>query len=302
MGPLVSILIPTNNRPELVVKAIESALSQTYKNIEVVVTDNSSSFVTGELIGAIDDPRLKYIKNDSNIGPILNWRKSLDAASGEYCILLPDDDHFINPFYVADSVSIAEKNNVDLVITNCLLGYPSRTAVAASNHIGLIDAKTFRKGFWKSYHIPTIANLFKRSTALKLDPFTSNEILYSDIDLWLKMLGVSERIYCYNKPSVYYLFHDENIVTTMTTDSLVNNSKFISTALGAETSNQTKSVMISRYISFIDSIYNVSSYSVTKRIFAANNIHSSIALYHFKTLATRNRRRIISLVRKYLKV
>lgn len=300
MEPLVSILIPTNNRPHLVIKAITSALCQSYKNIEVVVTDNSESNETQLAIEKISDSRLKYVKNKTNIGPVINWRKALVEAGGEYCVLLPDDDYFINPFYVADAVEIAQANDVDLVITNCLLGYPDRTLVASSRHSGLIDAKEFIAGFWKRYHIPTISNLFKRSAALELKAFNSNDILYSDIDLWLKIMSTRDKVYCYDKPSIYYLFHSANIVTTMSTESLIKNSRFLRDAVGKNASPETLSTLVCRYIAFIDNIYNVSSFNVTKRIFAENNIYESVPSYHMNTLVARYRRKAIAAARKIL--
>ncbi|WP_106804525.1 glycosyltransferase family 2 protein [Pseudomonas sp. S5D5] len=302
MEPLVSILIPTNNRPDLVVKAIVSALNQSYKNIEVIVTDNSETDETQSVIRALKDDRLKYIKNEKNIGPVLNWRKALTESSGEFCILLPDDDYLINPFYVAEAVEIAQVNNVDLVITNCLLGYPDRILVGASRHVGLIDSNDFIAGFWKKYHIPTISNLFRKSAALKLDAFSSNDILYSDIELWIKIMSNRDRIYCYEKPSVYYLFHSTNIVTNMSTESLIKNSKFLHKAASPSVPHETLNALICRYISFVDNIYNISSYSVTKRIFAENNIYSSIPLHHAKTLFARYRRMAIASARKLLPI
>ena len=55
--PLVSICIPTYNRANIIKKAIDSALSQTYKNIEVIVVDNASTDNTDEIVASYSDPR-----------------------------------------------------------------------------------------------------------------------------------------------------------------------------------------------------------------------------------------------------
>lgn len=62
MEPLVSVLIPTNNRPQLLLKAVKSALAQTYKNIEIVITDNSSERILEDDINHISDDRIFYKK------------------------------------------------------------------------------------------------------------------------------------------------------------------------------------------------------------------------------------------------
>ena len=287
MEPLVSILIPTNNRPELLLKAVRSALCQSYKNIEIIITDNSIDCTINNNVKAISDWRIFYEKNEANIGPILNWRKALNLARGTYCILLPDDDFFINPFYIEDVVNIAETNKVHLVISNCILGYPSKSAVGSSGHVGLIKGKVFVDNFWDKYSIPTIANLFDRSSALHLNAFNTNDVLYSDIELWLKMMSSERDIYCYPYPSVYYLFHSDNIVTTMTEKSLVANSKFIRPSLGEGVDDNAVRMMVYRYIKFVDGITNAVSISFVKSTYIENNLtkgeyHSFVKVLFFR--------------------
>jgi glycosyltransferase involved in cell wall biosynthesis len=62
-SPLVSICIPTYNRAGLVKKAIDSALSQTYTNIEILVVDNASTDNIEDIISDYSDVRLKFFKN-----------------------------------------------------------------------------------------------------------------------------------------------------------------------------------------------------------------------------------------------
>lgn len=91
-APLVSVVIPVYNRKKLVVRAINSALSQTYRQIEVVVVDNCSTDGTYETLLTINDPRVKIFRNAENIGPVLNWRKGIEYARGEYVKILFSDD------------------------------------------------------------------------------------------------------------------------------------------------------------------------------------------------------------------
>jgi glycosyltransferase involved in cell wall biosynthesis len=189
MKPLVSILIPTFNRPEHLLRAVRSAQLQSYPNIEIIVTDNSPLAATNQELHQIIDKRINYFKNNINLGAVSNWRKGLELATGKYCVILSDDDFFINPFYIEEAVRIVEENNVNLVITNCILGYPNHCNIGSSNYSGLIKGNTFRAGFWNQYWIPTISNMFNRNVAISLNAFHSNDILYSDIELWLNMMG-----------------------------------------------------------------------------------------------------------------
>jgi glycosyltransferase involved in cell wall biosynthesis len=90
--PLVTIGIPTFNRIELLKRSIASVLKQTYSNIEIVVCDNSFDDNTKGLLEFLTDPRVKYFKNEKNLGMVENWNECLKKASGEYFLLLSDDD------------------------------------------------------------------------------------------------------------------------------------------------------------------------------------------------------------------
>jgi glycosyltransferase involved in cell wall biosynthesis len=92
--PKVSIAIPVYNREKLVQRAIESALTQTYPEIEVVVVDNCSTDNTYEVIQkyAQTDKRVKCFRNELNLGPVPNWRRSVELSQGEYVKILFSDD------------------------------------------------------------------------------------------------------------------------------------------------------------------------------------------------------------------
>lgn len=97
-NPLVSIVIPTYNREDFIREAIESALSQTYANTEVVVVDNCSTDKTWDTICGINSPKVKAYRNESNIGPVLNWKKGVELSNGEYVKLLFSDDMISNNY------------------------------------------------------------------------------------------------------------------------------------------------------------------------------------------------------------
>lgn len=94
-NPLVSIGIPTYNRPQYIKKAIKSALSQSYQNLEINISDNGSPDPEVEKICcefAKNDSRIKYYRHIKNMGPLFNYNYVLDNAHGDYHIYLADDD------------------------------------------------------------------------------------------------------------------------------------------------------------------------------------------------------------------
>ena len=91
-GPLVTIAIPTFNRASWLKGCVESALSQTYENVEVVVSDNGSTDGTSDLLKDLSHPKLRVVRQRTNIGLIANWNACLAEARGEYILVLSDDD------------------------------------------------------------------------------------------------------------------------------------------------------------------------------------------------------------------
>ncbi|WP_246073102.1 glycosyltransferase [Paenibacillus dokdonensis] len=94
--PLVSILIPTYNRPDYFRQALESVLNQTYKNIEIVICDDSTNDETEKLIKnyLVNHPNIRYYRNEKNLGQFKNDLKCMDLAKGNYVNFLMDDDLF----------------------------------------------------------------------------------------------------------------------------------------------------------------------------------------------------------------
>ena len=97
----VSILIPTYNRAGFLRDAIESALSQTHKDIEILVLDDASPDDTATVAAHYQsEPRLRYIRHTKNLGIAGNWKRGVELASGAFFCLLHDDDTF-EPEFVA---------------------------------------------------------------------------------------------------------------------------------------------------------------------------------------------------------
>lgn len=90
--PLVSVCIPTYLGAPFLGKTIESVLNQTYSNIDIWILDDNSPDETQSLVARYSDSRIKYVKNQRNLGPEGNWNRCLDFAHGKYYKLLPHDD------------------------------------------------------------------------------------------------------------------------------------------------------------------------------------------------------------------
>jgi glycosyltransferase involved in cell wall biosynthesis len=119
--PRVSILIPTYNQSGYVVQAVESALSQDYDDLEVVVSDDASSDDTQAVLERYrSHPRVHIFRNERNLGRVANYRESLyRRARGEWVLNLDGDDYLCDDRYISDALDLARRDTgVDLVFAN----------------------------------------------------------------------------------------------------------------------------------------------------------------------------------------
>lgn len=125
----VSILIPVYNRELLLEECIQSALNQTYDNFEVVIVDNASTDKTWKVCQAWAerDDRIRIYRNDENIGPVRNWQRCLDEATGEFCKFLFSDDKLM-PDCLSKMVGVMKTTNCGVVVSSVLVGTDESSA------------------------------------------------------------------------------------------------------------------------------------------------------------------------------
>jgi glycosyltransferase involved in cell wall biosynthesis len=90
----VSILIPAYNQPLLVKHALDSIVCQTFKDFEVVITDDSTNNLVKDVASKYPDMNIRYYKNPIRLGTPGNWNESISRASGDYIKFLHHDDWF----------------------------------------------------------------------------------------------------------------------------------------------------------------------------------------------------------------
>jgi len=92
MEKKVSVVIPTFNRKEKLIRAINSVLNQTYQDFEIIIIDDCSKDKTFGVVKKIDDDRIIYSRNKKNLGGSASRNRGVSMAKGEYVAFLDDDD------------------------------------------------------------------------------------------------------------------------------------------------------------------------------------------------------------------
>ncbi len=108
----VDILIPTYNQERYIEQCIQSALNQSYENINIIVVDDASTDNTENILKKYrENSKIKYIRNKENLGRVKNYRNALyEISSSEYILNLDGDDWLLDSEYVEKAVDILRKN------------------------------------------------------------------------------------------------------------------------------------------------------------------------------------------------
>lgn len=102
--PKVTIAIPTLSREACLRISLDSALRQTYVNVEIIVSDNASTDGTSDFLSSLEVANVIVLRQSTKLTMVENWNACLRAASGEYFLLLSDDD-VLEPTAVEEMVS-----------------------------------------------------------------------------------------------------------------------------------------------------------------------------------------------------
>jgi hypothetical protein len=124
---MVTIGIPTYNRAEFLRGALGYALNQTYRNLEIFVSDNASTDNTAEVVASYPDPRIRYQRNATNLGAARNFQLLAEMAKGEFFLWLQDDDLI--------RANLIERAVLGFQMFPSAVAYTPYTLISSSNEI-----------------------------------------------------------------------------------------------------------------------------------------------------------------------
>ena len=237
--PKVSILIPTYNSEKYIEETIESALSQTYKDFEIIIVDNASGDKTYKIMQeyAKKHNNIKIFKNEENIGPIRNWMRCIAEASGKYGKILWSDDLIKNTF-LEKTVNILEQNqDIGFVFSPAIIFgdiSKEKTYYTIANKSGIYSTKSFIDGilFDKDYPNSPACGLFrledlKKNLLLKIpnnfDSDASMHAIGNDLLIYLLTAKDYKKFAYINEPLAMFRAHNDSItISTKKTKMVLN--------------------------------------------------------------------------------
>jgi glycosyltransferase involved in cell wall biosynthesis len=113
--PRVTVAVTTWNRAHLVGRAIASARAQTFEDIEILVVDDGSTDGTPEVLGRVDDPRLRLVRLEQNGGISRARNTAIALARGEWLAFLADDNEWAPEYLARQLARAASRPDADVV-------------------------------------------------------------------------------------------------------------------------------------------------------------------------------------------
>lgn len=176
--PVVSVVIPTHDRAQLLVRAIRSVLAQTYDRLEIIVVDDASSDDTHEVVKQFGDSRIRYIRHQTNRGGSAARNTGIRAATGEYMAFLDDDDEW-EPLKTEEQLKVL--HDYDAVLCTST-GQYSRSAKYRED--STITTEDLRQG---KYTSGGTGALMARTEVLRAVMFDESLPRYQDWDLFIRI-------------------------------------------------------------------------------------------------------------------
>jgi len=212
--PKVSIITITFNREAYILQTIDSVLAQSFKDWEMIIIDDASTDNTEKVVKKYIDgeSRIKYFKNEKNLGIAKTRNRGLELATGTYIAPLDSDDIWLDVNKLQKQVDFLDINK-----DYCMLGGGIMRIDAESKPLKKVLYPVYdsliRKIILQFNPFPQSTLLFRKDIAQSCGGYSDKYKICDDYDLWLKM-GLKSKFT--NIPQVLagYRVHGGNITKT----------------------------------------------------------------------------------------
>jgi glycosyltransferase involved in cell wall biosynthesis len=212
-SPLISVILPVFNSQEFVKESIESVLSQTFANFELIIIDDGSTDQSWNIVKSFKDPRIVLLKNERNSGVSLSTNIGIQVAKGEFIARMDADD-----------ISLPDRfeKQLNFLNTHPDVGVLSGAILPISpqgDKVGRITIpleEPYLIDFWLIFEtvIKQPAVMIRKEVLTKVKGYDPAYKAAVDYELWTRLAKVTR---CANLSDllIYYRIHDKSITFTM---------------------------------------------------------------------------------------
>jgi glycosyltransferase involved in cell wall biosynthesis len=211
--PLVSVCIPTFNRADFLSDAIDSILAQTFRDFELVVSDNASTDETPEVLGRYRDPRLRLHRNDSNLGLVGNFNRCLQLARAPYLVLCCADDYWAPRLLEQEVLLFEQHSDLSYLHVGSLVVDANKSPIGPN----VLDLRPVTPGreYFRRFLLEDLNGtnfssvLYRRDRLLEIGGFDARLPHTQDLAVWAR-LALRGDVGYVAQPLVFFRKHREN--------------------------------------------------------------------------------------------
>jgi len=204
--PLVSIVMATYNRAGTIERAVNSVLSQTYPNVELIIVDDGSKDNTLDILGQYTNPSVRIFKLETNKGVTAAKNTGLNQIRGEWFTILDSDDEMV-PEAISTMIRIPLELDpaVTAVTCNCLDTTTRAFSGIGPDKDGYVTVEELMNGFRGEFWGIT------KTSLLQHDRF-NEKLCGFESTLWYKIDDRANRYYCHQALRVYHTEGQDRIM------------------------------------------------------------------------------------------
>ena len=224
---MVTFVVPSYKLGHFLAECVNSVLSQTYSDWEMLIMDDCSPDNTGEVASSFHDPRVKHIRNEQNLGLVQNFNKGIGLSRGKYVWIISADDYLRRPYTLERYVELMEKHkNVGYIFCPVAkVEHGQETEIQpADGRNRIIRGHTFLKSLIRGNLILAPSAMVRRECYEKMGVFpkaplwAGEELDFTwaqDWYLWC-LFAMAYDVGYLAEPMVCYRLHDLSVTSTLT--------------------------------------------------------------------------------------
>ena len=208
---LVNIIMTCHNGEKYIKTAVNSILSQTYKNWQLIFFNNSSDDKSLEIVQSFQDPRIKCFTSDRLLNLGQARKKAIESCNGEYICFLDVDDYWVDNKIEKQILKFKENKNIDLIYCNYyLLNGNIKSKKSKKLYKGICTKELLESYIDGNPMTAWLTVMVKTKCIKKLEyAFDENLHIASDMDFFIRLSQYCVIDYL-DSFMAYYRIHDSN--------------------------------------------------------------------------------------------
>lgn len=214
-GPRVTVLMSVHNGERFLREAIRSILSQTFRNFEFLIINDASTDGTPGILKEFDDPRIRVIENEINIGLTKSLNKGIGDARGEYIARMDADDISLD-YRLEKQISLLDKSPEIGVVGGAALAIDKEGRVIETFTMPQHDREiAWDLIFYSPLIHPTV--VIRRDILRRYGGYDTSRSCAQDYELWCRLRNAT-RFYNFTEPLILLRKHPDNITSQRTAE------------------------------------------------------------------------------------